>query len=365
MLSNHGLLMPASSAPPRPEMVAAVAAALNDLEKIAPDPSVVGACPELPGIVLDRVVGSVRSHQDPAYLDTVRDYNLIRAEYLKALVAHPVGRSLALLAVGPEGVALLESGRMPTMVSDVATARGPAPRTRREQYNCHHIIPKSLSVPGANQVLNTPGNFAITKTARRGRDQSQNPHHCWHALLLHPQTQNAPDRPIPIYVVRPLFPFYPPLTQGYRTSEELRAKLQVLGAPPLPEIWEKRLLEFSRAAKHKPYEVPKEFQEITRLFGDLYLTRNKDPIVNEACRNALAEKAAKQAADWLPAGACVNGQELPANHCPKRKLPIIESRISEETEKEVSNQIDQQKKRRPKRIPKASVTTTNKPKLCP
>ncbi len=357
--------MPANSAPPRAQMVAAVAAALTDLESIAPDPSTVGACPELPGIVLDRVVGSVRSHQDPAYLDTVRDYNLMRAEYLKALVAHPVGRSLALLAVGPEGVALMESGRMPATVSEIATARSHSPRTRREQYNCHHIIPKSLGVPAGNQVLNTPKNFAVTKTTRRGRDQSQNPHHCWHALFLHPQTQNAPDRPIPIYVVRPLFPFYPPLTQGYRTSEELRTKLKTLGAPPLPEIWEKRLLEFSRAAKHKPYEVPKEFQEITRLFGDLYQTKNKDPIVNEACRNALAEKAAKQAAEWLPAGAYVNGQELPANHCPKKNLPIIESRTPDKTEEEAPGQSDQQPKRRPKRTPKLTPTTTKSPTLCP
>jgi hypothetical protein len=352
--------MATNAAPPRPEMVAAVDAALKELERIAPDPALVGACPELPGIVLDRVVGAVISHQDARYHETVREYNLMRSEYLKAMVAHPVGRSLALLAVGPEGVALMESGRVPSTVSGVSS--GSAPRTRRAQYNCHHVIPKSLAMPGGGKVLNAPSNFVIAKTTRRGRDQSQNPHHCWHALLLHPQTQNAPARPIPIYVVRPLFPFYPPLTKGYRTAEELRGRLNALGAPPLPEIWEKRILEFSRAAKHKAYEVPREFQDITRSFGDLYQAKNKDPLVNEPAREALAEQAAARAAQWLPAGAYINGRELPPSHRPKKTLPIIDSQNTTAPETESPTQTSVQQKRTPKRT---KIKVTNETKLCP
>jgi hypothetical protein len=131
--------------------------------------------------------------------------------------------------------------------------------------------------------------------------------------------------------VRPLFPFYPPVTQGYRNVEELRKKLADLGAPQLPEIWENRILEFSKATKHKPYVVPKEFHEITRLFGDLYKAQNKDPVVNRQIRSSLAEQAAKLAADFLPPGAFVNGKQLPADHRPKKSIPLIESRDKPET----------------------------------
>jgi hypothetical protein len=352
-------IMPADVSPPRPEMVAAVDAALKNLEQIAPDPGIIGACPELPGIVLDKVMGTVRSHKDPAYLETTRNYNLLRSDYLKALVAHPVGRALALLAVGPQGVELMEAGRVPSSVQAIAAPSNFSPRTRRQQYNCHHIIPKSLAIDGGMSAVNNPGNFVITKTTRRGRDQSQNPHHCWHALLLHPQMQNAPDHPVPVYVVRPLFPFYPPVTQGFRTVEELRNRLQALGSPPLPEVWEKRVLEFSRVARHKPYEVPKEFQEITRLYGEFFQKKNKDPVVQEAARKALAERAANQAAQWLPAGAYVNGQQLPPDHLPKKVLPILASQVAIT---EPSLQQTGQKKRA-KQTKKINIT--NQPSICP
>ena len=146
--------------------------------------------------------------------------------------------------------------------------------------------PRSVSV-------NHPTNFVVAKTTRRGLDQSENPHHFWHSLFLHPQTHNAPAEPIPIYVVRPLFPFYPPITQGFRTVEELRKKLASLGAPQLPEVWENRILEFSKATKHKPYAVPKEFHEITRMFGDLYKAQNKDPSLEPT--NAFQPRRARSA----------------------------------------------------------------------
>lgn len=303
---------------------------LKNLEKLVPDPAIVGTCPELPGIVLDRVLGKVQSRDDSDYQEIVRNYKSMRSEYLRALVAHPVGLALALLAVGPEGVAMLEAGRTPCAVSEVSSRPQRSLRSRREPYNCHHVIPKSLQVVEGAAAINHPANLVMAKTVRRGRDQSQNPHHCWHGLLLHPQTHNAPPTAIPVYVVRPLFPFYPPITQGFRSAEELRNKLQALGAPPLPEVWEKRILEFSKATKHKAYSVPKEFHEITQMFGDLYSAENNDPRNNQEARRALAERSAKQASEWLPAGAFVNGSPLPPSHRPKKCLPIIQSNIPSE-----------------------------------
>src|SRR6516165_5578447 len=207
------------STPSRPEMVKAVDEMLKNLEKLAPDPGIVSACPELPGIALDQVLSKVQSRDDSDYQEITRNYRSMRSEYLRALAAHPVGRALALLAVGAEGVAMLEAGRTPCAVSEVSNRPHRSLRSRREPYNCHHVIPKSLQVAGSAAAINHPANLVMAKTVRRGRDQSQNPHHCWHALLLHPQTHNAPATPIPVYVVRPLFPFYPPITQGFRSAK--------------------------------------------------------------------------------------------------------------------------------------------------
>ncbi len=313
------------TSPPGSEMIKAVSEMLRNLEEISTDPSIIGSCPELPGIVLDKVQATLRDRDGAEYADLNRDYNRLRAEYLQALVAHPIGRGLALLAVGSEGVAMMEIGRPPSSISEVRLVQDKPTRGRKESYNCHHIVPKGVRSVSDKICVNHPTNFVIAKTTRRGRDQSQNPHHFWHSLLLHPQTHNAPDQPIPIYVVRPLFPFYPPIAQGYRSAEELRKKLATLGAPPLPEIWEKRILEFSKASNHRPYVVPKEFHEITRMFGDLFKTENKDAVINQELRASLAEKAAKLAAEFLPAGAYLDGKQLPANHKPKRILPVIET----------------------------------------
>ncbi len=310
---------------PRPEMVNAVAEMLRNLEQISPDASVVGRCPELPGVVLDKVLATCLDRDGAEYAQVNRDYEALRVEYFKALVAHPVGRVLALLAVGPDGVEMMELGRTPAFIREVRYGRGSPIRGRRNSYNCHHVVPKSVR-PESNAIsINHPTNFVVAKTTRRGRDQSENPHHFWHSLLLHPQTHNAPAEPIPVYVVRPLFPFYPPITQGFRNVEELRKKLISLGAAPLPEIWEQRILEFSKASKHKPYVVPKEFHEITQMFGDLFKNQNKDPVANQQLRTSLAAKGAKLAADFLPAGAYVDGKPLPADHKPKRAIPVIET----------------------------------------
>ena len=61
------------------------------------------------------------------------------------------------------------------------------------------------------------------------------------------------------------------------------------------------------------------------MFGDLYKTQNKDPAVNQQLRSSLAEKSAQLAAEFLPAGAYVDGKPLPADHKPKRSIPVIET----------------------------------------
>jgi hypothetical protein len=316
---------------PGPEMVHAVAEMLRNLEQISEDPSIIGQCPELPGVVLDKVWASCLDRDGEEYAQINRDYQTLRAHYFKSLASHPVGRALAALAVGSTGVELMEIGRPPASVTEIRSVRSRPVRGRRESYNCHHVVPKSIRPDSEVVSINHPTNFVVAKTTRRGLDQSQNPHHLWHSLFLHPQTHNAPAEPIPVYVVRPLFPFYPPITQGFRNVGELRKKLSELGAPQLPEIWENRILEFSKATKHQPYAVPKEYHEITRMFGDLYKAQNKDPAVNEQMRSSLAEQGARLAADFLPAGAYVNGKQLPAEHRPKKSIPVIESQKKPET----------------------------------
>ena len=178
-------------------------------------------------------------------------------------------------------------------------------------------FPKAFARIPTVVSINHPTNFVVAKTTRRGLDQSENPHHFWHSLFLHPQTHNAPAEPIPIYVIRPLFPFYPPVTQGFRTAEEIRKKLAALGAPQLPEVWENRILEFSKATKHQPYAVPKEFHEITRMFGDLYKAQNKDPAHEST--NAFQPRRARSAigrrfftggrlCEWQTAAAQITNQ---------------------------------------------------------
>jgi hypothetical protein len=328
-------------------MCAAVDEALKELEKLLSDPTAIGTCPELPGIVLDRIVGRALDRSSEEYEQTTKAYTRIRGEYLKALAIHPVGRSLSLLAVGPEGVERMETGRSPSSV--VRATFGPTQpvRTRRQQYNCHHVIPKSVAVPGGRSAVNHPRNFVIANTTRRGRDQSQNPHHFWHALLLHPQTHRAPDQSIPIYVPRPVFPLYPPITQGCRTSEGLRKHLAGLGAAPLPEIWERRILEFSKATHHQPYSVPKEFHAITEGFGELFKKENREPAANQAVRDQLADRAEKFAMEWLPGDAWVNGKTLGPDHQPTHRLPIIESGLTAKPTNAIS-QTNKQQAKRPK-----------------
>jgi hypothetical protein len=177
----------AKNSVPGPKMINAVSEMLRNLEDISADPFLVGSCPELPGIVLDKVVGTVLNRKGPEYKRVTREYERMRAEYFQALVAHPVGRGLALIAVGPEGVEMMECGRPPSSIAELRMVPGKPTRGRRESYNCHHIVPKSVRSISNTLSINHPANFVVAKTTRNGRDQSQNPHHFWHSLFLHPQ----------------------------------------------------------------------------------------------------------------------------------------------------------------------------------
>ena len=55
------------SSPPGPEMVKAVVEMLRNLEEISNDPSIVGQCPELPGVVLDKVSATCLDREGPEY----------------------------------------------------------------------------------------------------------------------------------------------------------------------------------------------------------------------------------------------------------------------------------------------------------
>ncbi len=313
----------ASSKPPNAEMRAAVDEAIKELEKLISDPASIGTCPELPGIVLDRIVGRALDRTSEEYEQTTKAYGRMRGEYLKAFALHPVGRSLSLLAVGADGVRLMESGHSPSSVMNVTKPANQPVRLKRQYYNCHHIIPKSVAVTGGRAAINHPRNFVLVNTTRRGRDQSQNPHHFWHALFLHPQTHCTLDQSNPIYI----------------------------RATPLPEIWERRILEFSEATGRRPYLVPKQFHEITQGFGELFKKENRDPEANQAVRDKLAAKAEGLAAEWLPGDACINGKTLGPSHQPKHRLPIVESGLTTEPVNKVSENRKRQEKRVRPRAP--------------
>src|ERR1700675_2044244 len=149
----------AEASAPGPEMVNAVAEMLRNLEQISVDPAVIGQCPDLPGVVLDKVFASCLDREGPEYAKVTRDYSALRAHYFKALAADPVGRALAALAVGSTGVELMERGRPPALVAEVRSPRRGPVRGRRESYNCHHIVPKSIRPESDAVPVNHPTNF--------------------------------------------------------------------------------------------------------------------------------------------------------------------------------------------------------------
>src|SRR5215471_13978638 len=156
--------------PPSPEMVKAVDEMFKNLEQMTTDPSIVGHCPELPGIVLDKIDAGTIDRDSDAYKKVTQEYEAVRADYLKALVAHPLGRTFALLAVGRDGVEMMEQGRLPVEIKGTHQTADRPVRSARQSYNCHHIIPRSVNLGGNAVFINHPNNFAVVQTTRRGRD---------------------------------------------------------------------------------------------------------------------------------------------------------------------------------------------------
>jgi hypothetical protein len=94
------------------------------------------------------------------------------------------------------------------------------------------------------------------------------------------------------------------------------------------------------------------------MFGDLFKPANKDSAVNKELRASLAEKAAKLAADFLPAGAYLDGKKLPANHKPKRILPVVETNRESAT----AVQKPAPAKNRAKKAQRQSAANQSKPR---
>ena len=70
---------------PGPAMVKAVTEMIKNLEEIALDPSIISKCPDLPGVVLDKVLATRLDRDGPEYAKVARDYQTLRADYLKAI----------------------------------------------------------------------------------------------------------------------------------------------------------------------------------------------------------------------------------------------------------------------------------------
>ncbi|HZC58953.1 MAG TPA: hypothetical protein VE154_03095 [Chthoniobacterales bacterium] len=60
--------------PPCPSMVKAIDEMIRNLEQISSDPSIIGKCPELPGIVLEKIVSTCVDRDSPAYAKVAHDY---------------------------------------------------------------------------------------------------------------------------------------------------------------------------------------------------------------------------------------------------------------------------------------------------
>jgi hypothetical protein len=269
---------PIQASAPRPEMVNAIAEMLRNLEQICPDPSIVGRCPELPGIVLDKVWATCLDREGTEYAKVNRDFDAMRAEYFKALVAHPVGRSLALLAVGGDGVEMLELGRPPAFVTETRSAPGTPTRARRDSYNCHHIVPKSVRPQSNSTLVNRPTNFVVAKTTRRGRDQSENPHHFWHSLLLHPQTHNAPAEPIPLSMSSARY--FPSIRRSPRASARPKNSVKnwLPSEHPLsPRFGNSGFWNFQRRQSTGPTLFQKNSMKSPKCLGTCLKPRTKTP----------------------------------------------------------------------------------------
>ncbi|WP_018291449.1 hypothetical protein [Verrucomicrobium sp. 3C] len=137
------------------------------------------------------------------------------------------------------------------------------------------------------------------------------------------------------YIPRPLFPFYSPTRKTFESVDEVKTELKRLDPKAeLPPSWQRRLVDFSRAARKLPYEVPSEYREAIRTYQNIhYRPENRDPGPEQEARKEATAEGAVLARQFLPAGARIDGKTLPVDHAPTFPLPILweSSRIKKES----------------------------------
>lgn len=306
-----------------PNMVRKIDMMLDRLEKLEPPSEKPN---ELPGMFLEKVKVRLLHPNSAQYKEAHWDYHRTRPRFLAGLTQHPVTRSMALLAVGPEGVAQMECGKVPTVPGATITDSKGRTKQQIDFYNCHHVIQKSVTSLDDQHAVNDPYNMVVTQSfASNG--SKQNPHNFWHAVYLNPQIKGPTGSEIDFYAPRPAFPFYPPIREGYKNAESIREKLNQLEPnAQLPEKWEQRLVAFSKATNHQPYEVAPEHRQVTQMLVDSFNTKALGSNAKRLKhRQELSQLSAELATERLPAKAWINGTQLSEMHQPSIKISLLDS----------------------------------------
>ncbi|WP_142525830.1 hypothetical protein [Methylacidimicrobium cyclopophantes] len=320
---------------------------VEGLERVGTIERILQTPPAAPGIALEKVRVQALDRDGKSYQQIVREYNRTRPEFLAALARNPTTRALALLAVGKEGVAMMERGQVPKRKWEEAVDRDGVLRDRTtlfqiqailprsvrrapppaeqpsDRWNCHHVVPKSMARLDGKSP-NDPSNLVVISTFTSGNNR-ENAHHFLHAAILHPQLHLPPGSVIDAYIPRPLFPFYPPTRKPFANVEEVRKELKRLDPnAELPASWQRRLVAFCQAAKRLPYEVPEEFRATMRTYQNIYYRpENRDPDQEQAARKRAATEGAVLARQFLPTGARVDGELLAVDHQARFQLPLL------------------------------------------
>lgn len=328
-------------------MRAKIAAMVEGLDRVGTVERILETPSAAPGIALEKVRVRTLAHDGKTYRKIVREYNRTRPEFLAALARNPTTRALALLAVGKEGLAMMERGQVPRRKWEEVIDRDGVSRDRTtlfqiqailprgmekapppiegrpDQWNCHHVVQKSVARLDGKSP-NDPSNLVVISTFTSGNNR-ENAHHFLHAAILHPQLNLPPGSVTDAYIPRPLFPFYPPTRKAFTTMDEVRKELKQLDPKAeLPPSWQRRLVAFSRAAGKLPYEVPVEYRAAMRTYQNIYYRpENRDPEQEQRARKRASAEGAILARQFLPAGAKIDGETLPLGHMPRFRLPLL------------------------------------------
>ena len=333
---------------PSPEMKRKIDAMVQELERVGTVERILETPSVAPGIALEKVRVRTLDRDGRRYRKLAREYNRIRPEFLAALAQNPTTRALALLAVGKEGLTMMERGLVPKRKGEEAVDRDGAirdrstlfqlhavvPRSlrkalesaegRSDLWNCHHVVQKSVVRLEGAKNPNDPSNLVLISTFTSGNNR-ENAHHFLHAAILHPQLHLPPGSVTDAYIPRPLFPFYPPTRKPFGNVDEVRREIKQLDPKAeLPPEWQRRLVAFSRIAGKLPYEVPEEYRAAIRTYQNIHFRpENRQPDNEKRARMEAAVEGAVLARQLLPAGARVGGETLPLDHKPRFRLPIL------------------------------------------